>query len=128
MHTGILVSVKPIRPAGSRDPWVLILLRNISLYPKTQISISNLNSFQKMSPPLKRAYDVAPLMAPIGYVPFYTSTPEYAKRLKTNLEDHYRRHFTLNLDWDEMDPKKHITVTIGGYAPPHLFEFAVTPV
>ena len=79
-----------------------------------------------MSTPQKRkqvAYDVAS----IGYIPFYANTLEHAKRLKTSLEDHHRTHFTLNLDWDEMDPKKHITVTIGGYSPPHLFDFEVTP-
>ena len=84
-----------------------------------------------MSSPQKRkrtVYDVAPLMAPPGYVPFYASTLDYAERLKTSLENHYRHHFTLNLDWVETDPNKHITVTIGGYAPSHLFDFAVTPV
>ena len=76
----------------------------------------------------RTAYDVAPLMAPIGYVPFFAGTLEYAEHLKTSLEDHHRHHFTMNLDWDEMDPKKHITVTIGGYSQSHLFDFAVTPV
>jgi uncharacterized protein YqgQ len=85
-----------------------------------------------MSPDLKRkrvktVYDVVPLMAPIGYVPWFAETLESAERLKSSLESHYRNHFTLSLDWDEMDPDKHISVRIGGYPPSYLFDFAVSP-
>lgn len=82
------------------------------------------------SPVLKRkretVYDVAPLMSPPDYVPFYASTLEYAELLKGSLESANRNRFTLNLDWDEMSPDRHISVTIGGYAPSHLFDFAVS--
>jgi hypothetical protein len=71
-------------------------------------------------------YDVAPLMAPPGYVPFFAETLEDAERLARYLENHYRHHFVLTLDWDEMEPDKHISVSFT-YAPPNLFEFGVTP-
>jgi len=70
-------------------------------------------------------YDVAPLMAPIGYVPWFASTLENAERHARYLENHYRNHFDMTLDWDEMDPERHISVNFA-YAPSYLYEFGVT--
>lgn len=71
-------------------------------------------------------YDVAPVMAPNGFIPFFASTLEYADRLKSGLEDHYRSHsIALSLDWDEADSDRHIDVSFS-YTPTYLFDFAVS--
>ncbi len=70
-------------------------------------------------------YDVAPLMAPAAYVPWFASTLENADRLARYLENHYRNHVRMTLDWDEMDPERHISVSFA-YAPSYLHEFGVT--
>ena len=62
---------------------------------------------------------VFPTNASADFVPFYASTMEMAERLRDKLEDHYRHHFEMTLDWDEMDPGKHIAVSFS-YAPSHL--------
>jgi hypothetical protein len=74
---------------------------------------------------VKTVYDVAPVMASNDFTPFFASTLEYADRLKSGLENHYRNHFNMTLDWDAMDPDNHISVAFT-YAPSYLFEFAVT--
>lgn len=84
-----------------------------------------------MSPELKRkrvktVYDVVPLMAPIGYSPWWAETLECAESTKNMLENTYRNRFTLSMDWDESDPDKHISVTIS-YPPSYLFDFVVKP-
>jgi len=72
------------------------------------------------------SYDVTPVNAPAGYVPWYASSLEDAERLKSWLEDAYRHKFSMTLDWDEMDADKHISVSFS-YAPSYLFDFRVTP-
>jgi hypothetical protein len=62
---------------------------------------------------------VFPTNAPAEFVPFYASTMEMAERLRDKLEGHYRNHFEMTLDWDEVDSEKHITVSFT-YAPSHL--------
>ena len=62
---------------------------------------------------------VFPKNAPAGFVPFYASTMEMAEYMRAKIEDHYRHHFEMTLDWDEMDPDKHISVSFT-YAPKHL--------
>ena len=42
---------------------------------------------------------VIPKNAPVGFVPFYASTLEYAERLRRTVEN----HFEMKLDWDEND-------------------------
>ena len=75
---------------------------------------------------VKTVYDVAPVMAPEGYVSWFAETLESADQLKNSLEDHYRSHsVTLNLDWDEMEPDRHISVSFI-CKPDYLFDFAVT--
>jgi hypothetical protein len=75
---------------------------------------------------VKTVYDVAPVMAPEGYVPWFAETLESAVRQKNGLENHYRSNsVTLNLDWDEMEPDRHISVSFK-CLPDYLFDFAVS--
>jgi hypothetical protein len=62
---------------------------------------------------------VSPKNAPAGFVPFHASTMEMADWFRLRLEDHYRNHFEMTLDWDETDPDKHISVSFT-YSPEHL--------
>lgn len=67
-------------------------------------------------------YDVAPLMAPIGFVPFFADTPEMAEWWKNKLEHHYRTHFSVDLVVDGDSPPR----VAFSYPPAYLFDFAVT--
>lgn len=75
---------------------------------------------------VKTVYDVLPVNAPEGYVPWWNETLEAAEYDKNSLEKHYRNHFTMTLDWDESDPDKHISVKFT-YPPSYLFNFKITP-
>jgi hypothetical protein len=87
------------------------------------MSASDLLGKRKRS---KTVYDVAPVMAPIGYVSWWNETLESAERTKVWLEDHYRSNsVTLVLDWDEAEPGRHISVSFK-CLPDYLFDFAVT--
>jgi len=71
-------------------------------------------------------YDVTPVNAPADYVPWFASTLEMAECRKHSLEQHYRNHFSMTLDWDEMDPDKRISVSFT-FSPSYLYDFTVTP-
>jgi hypothetical protein len=75
---------------------------------------------------VKTVYDVAPVNAPEGYIPWFAETLEDAEWTKASLENTYRsRSVTLILDWDEAEPDRHISVSFK-CLPDYLFEFAVS--
>ena len=73
----------------------------------------------------RRMPSVTPKNAPVGFVPFYASTLEYAEKLRTRIETHAKSSFEMKLDWDEVDTDKWITVTFE-YAPNYLFDMVIT--
>jgi hypothetical protein len=66
-------------------------------------------------------YDVAPLMAPAEFVPFFAETPESAESLARYLEREYRNRFSVELVVDGSEPRVVFT-----YPPAYLFDFGVT--
>jgi hypothetical protein len=62
---------------------------------------------------------IFPSNAPADFVPFYASTMELAEKYRATIEDYHRHRMEMILDWDEMDPDKHITVSFK-YSPKHL--------
>lgn len=75
---------------------------------------------------VKTVYDVAPVDAPEGYIPWWNETLESAERTVTWLENNYRSNsVTLILDWDEAEPDRHISVSFK-CLPDYLFKFGIT--
>jgi hypothetical protein len=68
-------------------------------------------------------YDVTPVNAPAGYVPWFASTADMAERRKHYLEQHYRSRFSVELIFDADDKPR----VVFSYPPSYLFNFTVTP-
>ena len=65
-------------------------------------------------------YDVEPLLAPSGFVPFFASTLKHAEWLKGKLEHEYRNRFSVKLVCDgDSSPRVEFS-----YPPAYLFDFA----
>jgi hypothetical protein len=71
-------------------------------------------------------YDLAPLMAPIGFKPYFTGSLEMAEWCVKNYENYYRNKFYIHWDWDESaGSDKHISISIT-YPESYLFDWGFT--